>query len=338
LDLNRFIIPPSAGQPFPTPPQIPGPSPTPNEFEDAIKNTYVAIEPWVQYGFELGTYAVGWIPWVGWLAPQIMIFYFFGESIARTVVFNSADWLWGPLPFVEGYINIAQDKWDAVVQLGRDQLNFWLPGLPPLPFAARQTTPLTAVAPDVQATSAPTTLKQALHLLRDRFAVRSQAKPEETAQTTVGPPATPAAAEPAQDGTEIGTGEKPLLNAVKGAVDRVRKTAQEAVPATVDDVKHFTAGDVRGGKPGTGAPGTVATSAVTAQGEVRGAAAKATSQVAKPSISGVRRALRRADTDAPRTTTTNSATGNGKASADGANKSRDDAQKPGRNVHSGDTK
>ena len=50
LDLGRFIIPPSAGQPFPTPPEIPGPSPAPTnfEFEDAIINTYHAIEPWVR--------------------------------------------------------------------------------------------------------------------------------------------------------------------------------------------------------------------------------------------------------------------------------------------------
>jgi hypothetical protein len=46
LDLGRFIIPPSAGQPFPTP-QFPGPSPAPTDFAGAIKSTYVAIEPWV---------------------------------------------------------------------------------------------------------------------------------------------------------------------------------------------------------------------------------------------------------------------------------------------------
>jgi hypothetical protein len=56
----------------------------------------------VRYGFELATYGVGWIPFVGWLAPQIMIFYNFGERIVRSLVFNSADWLWGPLPFFEG--------------------------------------------------------------------------------------------------------------------------------------------------------------------------------------------------------------------------------------------
>ncbi len=37
--------------------------------DSAIKNTYNAVEPWVRYGFELATYAVGWVPYVGWLAP-----------------------------------------------------------------------------------------------------------------------------------------------------------------------------------------------------------------------------------------------------------------------------
>ena len=123
---------PSASRSFPPPPDI-GPSPTPTGFEDAIIGTYYAIEPWVRWGFEIATYAVGFIPWVGWLSGQIMIFYNFGERIVESLVVNSANWLWGPLPFLEGLGNIAWDSWDALVQLGRDELNFFLPSLPPLP-------------------------------------------------------------------------------------------------------------------------------------------------------------------------------------------------------------
>jgi hypothetical protein len=139
LDLNRFVIPPSVSQPAPTAPPIAEPSPNALEFEDAIINTYHAIEPWVRYGFELVTWGVGWVPWVGWLAPQIMIFYNFGERIVESLVVNSANWLWGPLPLGEGLANIAQDSWDALMQLGVDQWNFWLWPLPPLPFEAQQT-------------------------------------------------------------------------------------------------------------------------------------------------------------------------------------------------------
>ena len=139
-EIGMGIIP-SLRAPFPTPPTI-GPSPAPTDFNSLIKNTYLAIEPWVQYGFELVTWGVGWIPWVGWLAPQIMIFYFFGERIAHSDVWNLDDWLWGSLPFVQGWINNFNDKWNALVQLGIDEWNFWLPNfpLPPFPFAAQQTT------------------------------------------------------------------------------------------------------------------------------------------------------------------------------------------------------
>lgn len=173
LDLSRFIIPPSVGQPLPTPPQIPGPSPAPTdfEFEDAIINTYHAIEPWVRYGFELVTYGVGWIPWVGWLAPQIMIFYNFGERIVESLVVNSANWLWGPLPFLDGLGNVARDSWNALVQLGIDEWNFWLPGLPPLPFGAQQAQAQPAaaetLAPADQQVAPPAARP---HPLRDAFA------------------------------------------------------------------------------------------------------------------------------------------------------------------------
>ena len=131
------VAPRTSRHALPSPP-APQPVVTASEFEDAIINTYHAIEPWVRYGFELGTYVVGWVPWVGWLAPQIMIFYNFGERIVESLVVNSANWLWGPLPFGEGLANVARDSWNALVQLGRDEWNFWLPPLPPLPFTAEQ--------------------------------------------------------------------------------------------------------------------------------------------------------------------------------------------------------
>ncbi len=129
--LYRIIVPPSAGKPFPEPefePVVEG-----NSIGSGIKNIYNAIEPWVQYGFELATYAVGWVPYVGWLSPQIMIFYHFGERIVRSITFNIADWLDGSVSFIEGLINVGVDTINSFIQLGIDQWNFWLPPLPPLP-------------------------------------------------------------------------------------------------------------------------------------------------------------------------------------------------------------
>jgi hypothetical protein len=64
-------------------------------------------------------------------------------------VWNLDDWLLGPLPFVQGWLNNASDKWDAVVQLGIDQWHFWLPNIPlppfpPFPLATQQATTLAA--------------------------------------------------------------------------------------------------------------------------------------------------------------------------------------------------
>jgi hypothetical protein len=133
---ERVVIPPSAGAPFPTPQFLPIVAPT--SLGSSIKNIYNAAEPWVRYGFDLAAYAVGWIPYVGCLAPQITIFYNFGERIARSITYNIADFLDGHISFVQGLINVGVDTFNSFVQLGIDQLNFWLPPLPPFPFAAGQ--------------------------------------------------------------------------------------------------------------------------------------------------------------------------------------------------------
>lgn len=144
--IGHGVIIPSLGQAPPTPPPN-TPIPSTTNANQAVKNIYNAVEPWVRYGFELATYAVGWVPYVGWLSGQIMIFYNFGERIARSITFNVADWLLGPLPFIEGLGNVARDSWNALVQLGIDEWNFFLPPLPPLPplpFAGRQATKVAA--------------------------------------------------------------------------------------------------------------------------------------------------------------------------------------------------
>ena len=65
--LQRIIVPPSASQPVPTP-QFP-PVVAPTSIGSSIKSAYNAVEPWVQWGFDLAAYAIGWVPYVGLLAP-----------------------------------------------------------------------------------------------------------------------------------------------------------------------------------------------------------------------------------------------------------------------------
>lgn len=144
--LWRIVVPPSLGAPVPEPHFLPIAAPT--SIGSSIKGIYNAVEPWVRYGFDLAAYAVGWVPYVGWLAPQITIFYNFGERIARSITYNVADWLDGRISFTQGLVNVGVATFNSFVQLGIDQWNFWLPSLPlpPFPFASTPPGP-TAIEP-----------------------------------------------------------------------------------------------------------------------------------------------------------------------------------------------
>lgn len=160
---ERIVIPPSLGAAFPTPQFLPIAAPT--SIGSTIKNVYNAVEPWVRYGFDLAAYAVGWIPYVGWLAPQIPIFYNLGERIARSITYNIADWLDGRITFGQGLINVGIDTVNSFIFFVNDQLAFWLPPLPPIPpipGLAGSTTSAPGSAAALQALTGPITPNQAL--------------------------------------------------------------------------------------------------------------------------------------------------------------------------------
>ena len=112
--------------PAPTPQAIPI---APN-LANTIDSIYISVEPWVQYGFEVATAVVRWIPYVGWYAGLIMDGYFFGESLVASAVFNITDWLRGDGGFVENLVDFGVDVGLAFVWLGLDALNSFFP-LPP---------------------------------------------------------------------------------------------------------------------------------------------------------------------------------------------------------------
>ena len=97
---------------------------------DTIDGIYIAVEPWVQYGFEVATAVVRWIPYVGWFAGLIMDGYFFGESLVASGVFNFTDWLRGDGGVVENLVDFGIDVGLAFVWLGIDALDSFIP-LPP---------------------------------------------------------------------------------------------------------------------------------------------------------------------------------------------------------------
>jgi hypothetical protein len=118
--------------PAPTPLAIPI---APN-LANTIDNIYIAVEPWVRYGFEVATSIVRWIPYVGWFAGQIMVFYNFGESIVASGVFNFTDWLRGNGGIAENLVDFGVDVGLAFVWLGLDELAQFVP-LPPIPLPPR---------------------------------------------------------------------------------------------------------------------------------------------------------------------------------------------------------
>lgn len=99
----------------------------------AIKNLYNAVEPWVQYGFNLTAWAVGWLPYIGILAPQINFFYYLGEPIVQAVLFNAIDFVDGTVTFSQALTNIETATAASINQFINTEIN-WIRGfLPPLP-------------------------------------------------------------------------------------------------------------------------------------------------------------------------------------------------------------
>jgi PE family len=100
---------------------------------DAIEAAYLRIEPWVQYGFNLAAYAAGWLPWVGWLAPQINFFYYLFEPMVQAALFNTIDWLQGTITFSQGLANFWAATTASINQFIQTEINWALGFLPPLP-------------------------------------------------------------------------------------------------------------------------------------------------------------------------------------------------------------
>lgn len=98
----------------------------------SIENAYLAIEAWVAYGFELVSYAVGWLFLIGILAPQINYFYYLVEPIVQSVLFNAIDFLDGTVSFAQGLSNIHAAGAASINQFIATE-NYWFHSLLPPP-------------------------------------------------------------------------------------------------------------------------------------------------------------------------------------------------------------
>ena len=146
---------------------------------DTIDSIYIAVEPWVEYGFEVATAVVRWIPYVGWFAGLIMDGYFFVEGLVASGVFNFTDWLRGNGSVVENLVDFGIDVGLAFVWLGLDALNSFIP-LPP--FCCYPPRP-PAQGPFLASTMAWTRRRRSKGpccRLRPRRWTRSKASPKKT--------------------------------------------------------------------------------------------------------------------------------------------------------------
>lgn len=115
-------------------------SPAASSVGDGIESLYLTLEQGVGYGFSLLSYLVGWIPFIGLLAPQINFFYDLGESIVQTTLFNTVDVLDGTTDFSQALSNISNDTnaaFNTFIDTETSWFQHFLP--PPPPFAASPT-------------------------------------------------------------------------------------------------------------------------------------------------------------------------------------------------------
>jgi hypothetical protein len=98
--------------------------------ENAIKNTYNAVEPWVAWGFQLVQWGMGFVPGLWWVAPGVSLAYYSIEPLVQAGVYTVADVLG---------LNFAQIGPDIKMGIQQSVQNFvsyglaWLQSLVPFP-------------------------------------------------------------------------------------------------------------------------------------------------------------------------------------------------------------
>lgn len=216
---------------------------------NAIKDAYDLVEEYVAWGVSVAQWAVGWVPWVGLLSGQIGIFYDFGEAIARSVVYNFADWVGGSVSFGQGLANIGNDTAQAVSGLVRDEIRWVRSFFPPLP-------PLPPIG-----SAADAELRPAVGVARSGAAAQESA--EETTPVTREESAVqvPAATEATEDTLQRPSSRTSLRDTLR----EVTRTATDSVERARDaGVKHGARGVVK--KPAKKTATTKPTAAGTAAG------------------------------------------------------------------------
>jgi len=209
---------------------------------DAIINAYNAIEPWVQWGFEVGAWAVGYVPYAGYFGSQINIAYNTGEPLVQSWVYSFAYLIDGSVSLIgPTLVNGIKQSITNLVQGEIQWILGYLPPLPPIPpFAAVPAGPAAAATALTAAVTTPTVSPRTVnpaHALRTRIvtAVEDAVAPvadavESTTKTVVDP--TDVTPDPQDQGTTDATdtpktGAPDAQGAGKDAVRSARDAAKK---------------------------------------------------------------------------------------------------------------
>ena len=122
---------------------------------DMIINAYNALQPWVQWGFELGAWAVSYLPWpLGWLGQQVNIAYDTGQPIVQALVYSFAFLIDGQFDLIGP--TLTNGVTTAVNNLVQGEIAWVLGFFPPLPpIPVFPVFPTAAVAGRAAAVAAP---------------------------------------------------------------------------------------------------------------------------------------------------------------------------------------
>lgn len=99
---------------------------------NAVEAAYLAIEPYVQYGFQLAEWAASYILF-GLLAPQIIFFYNLFEPMVQAALFNTIDVVDQTITLSQGLSNFWAATTASINQFMVNETSWFYSLLPPPP-------------------------------------------------------------------------------------------------------------------------------------------------------------------------------------------------------------
>ncbi len=296
---NYFLppMPPIFAPPQRPPVQGPGPnlalemlfspSETPdvgvaNAASDLVDAIYIPVRDGIDYGVNVLQAALAPIPLVSIVGDQANLLYdVLAEPIADSVVFGLIDpVLNDPLninSYINGAVNVGTTTVNSLINTGIAEVNYVLGG-GWIPFAASTTTDLTRAPENTGPINTGLNAVQA--------DVAAGADTSQTAAGELTKMTETALNSDAKAVENVVSGEQSVPEAVENAAEEVGETARAARTETLAKVTAATERHAKEATEVAKAPRTVANGLVRAQGEVREAAVKATTDVADAARTG----------------------------------------------------